>query len=539
MADTLELTLDQVLADPKLSTAFVAERGRQDFAFFCREILGYKDMAAEHEELCWFIQHHPALFKLILMPRYTFKSCLATTAYSLWLLANNPSLRILIYSSSSTLAQTFLVDIKNHILHLNQQSLFRAVYGDWEVDPKRGVWNQSAIVVKPRIVAHAEPSIDTSGIETSRVGAHYDVIIFDDLVVKENVTTKDLMDKVYDCYKTALSLLKPQGQVMMIGTRWHFGDMYGRLLAEDRTSVASPGGKRLATYIRDGEVSPTGTPFPFASIGLTKDFLLQQKELQGSYIYSCLYRNEPTDPETAVFKTQDFAFYDPTQRLKDAWVQSLFITCCVDPAISQATDADQTAITVVGTDADWNLYLLDAEAGRMLPDDILETIFNLATRWRFQVLGIETTAYQKMLAQELHRRRWQQRQQSGTWQNFRIEEFSGISTRSKEQRIQGLQPYHEGHRLKFPGTSVETLEGVWSTLAYQLIQFPHSAKDDLMDSLAYHIFIARTGSLAQPTQVIPWNSPAGLERAAYDKEVTVMGQRPRWLRRPVDALVFS
>mgnify|MGYP001615049899 FL=1 len=68
------------------------------------------------------------------------------------------------------------------------------------MDPKRGVWNQSAIVVSVRKHASVEPSIDTAGVETSKVGKHYSRIKFDDLVSDKNVTTKELMDKVASVY---------------------------------------------------------------------------------------------------------------------------------------------------------------------------------------------------------------------------------------------------------------------------------------------------------------------------------------------------
>jgi predicted phage terminase large subunit-like protein len=211
----------------------------------------------------------------------------------------------------------------------------------------------------------------------------------------------------------------------------------------------------------------------------------------------------------------------------------------VDPAISQAQDADSTAITVVGTDDQGVLYLLDLEAGKMLPEQMIDTVLTLHARWHFLVLGIETNAFQRMLSTELRQRLWQSMKRPNAPAPFRIEEFSGTSQQSKRQRILGLQPYHESGRLKFPGTSVETLTGDYRTLALQLQQFPHSHHDDLMDSLAYHVQVMQPGEVTVTAQDIPWNSPAGLERTARNNELVEMGQQPRWLRTPVDPLSFS
>lgn len=494
----------------------------QDFSVFCREVLGYKDMIHEHQELCNFLQHDPIPFKLILMPRYTFKSCIATIGYALWRLTLNDNLRILIYSDATTKAEGFLTAIKNHVTAMDKTSKFREVYGPWEVDPKRGVWNQSQIVIRPRDKAQAEPTVDTGGIETSKVGMHYDLILFDDIVSDKNVTTKEQMDKVTECYKKALSLLRPGGELIMVGTRWHFGDLYGRLLAENERYPM------FATHIRQSIVNDT---YPFAKIGLTQEFLEQQKRSQGSYNFSCLYMNSPVDDETATFKAKDFTFY--TQK-----PNQLYLTCCVDPAISQSTDADSTAITIVGTDSDWNMYVLAIRAGKFLPDQIVEEIFSLHTQYKFSALGIETNAFQKMLKRDIEFRMDQERS-APRWYPFSIVEFTGTSKNTKEMRIRALQPYHERGALRLPGERLELLSGVWMDLAYQMLQFPHATHDDILDSLAYHVSIHRAGDTTIPVQDIPYTSAAWFERECQKEAIQVMARRPRWTRTPVPALSFS
>ena len=505
------------------------ERYLADLPSFLREVLGYT-LLPDHEQLCELLTEpgHPPL---ILMPRGSYKSSLVTIGYALWRLAKQDTLRILIYSDTTEKAQGFLEAIKNHLLGTAPRSRFREQFGPWEVDPKAGVWNQSAIVVKARQSASVEPSIDTAGIETSKVGKHYDLILFDDIVTDKNVTTKEQMDKVADCYRKALSLLMPGGEVIMLGTRWHFGDLYGRLIAENEVYPS------WRLFRRAAEVNGQ---YPFATIGLTKEFLDRRRAVQGTYLWSCLYQQQPTDPETAAFKAEDFRFYLPSLRFQPDWQAGLYITCCVDPAISQANDADLTAITVVGTDQEWNLYLLDAVAGRFLPDETLDIMFDLHRKWAFKVLGIETTAFQRMLAQDLRRRFWEERQKRQHFATFHIEEFTGVTQKSKEQRILGLQPYHESGRLKFPGQRLELLDGVWRDLAFQLIEFPHSAKDDLSDSLAYHLFLTQRGQVATPEKTYPETSAAWYEREVWAKQqMKELQRRPRWRRPPVPQLAFS
>jgi predicted phage terminase large subunit-like protein len=498
-----------------------------DFELFCREAMGYADMNDEHSQLCSFIQNPSSLFQLILMPRYTFKSSIATVARSLWHLLRDENRRILIYSDSSAKAEAFLSEIKHHLLGQKATSQFRNVVGAWEVDPKKGVWNQSALVIAARTQARAEPSVDTAGIETSKVGMHYDDIIFDDIVSDKNITSRDLMDKVAECYRKALSLLRPSGTITLVGTRWHFSDLYGRLLAENTNT------KMFSTFIRKAEVNGK---YPFASVGLTPQFLRQQKQQQGSYIHSCLYQNEPANPEDAIFKIEHFSFYDPR-----AIPKGLYITCCLDPATGQGED--NAALTVVGTDEQLNMWLLEIVSGKLLPSEQVEVVFNLHYKWGIKTFGIEVNHYQKMLRRDLEFRVAEERRRNRTFRLFHVAEFTGTSVNTKDMRIRALQPYHERQAIKLPGSRVELLEGAYARLTSQMIQYTDSHKpahDDELDSLAQHVSIHQQGQAEHPTEEFPYTSAKWFERHYWlPKEREARRWQPRWKQSPEPELAFS
>ena len=67
---------------------------KENFEHFIFDALGYEDLNQQHRELCQFIQYNKKKFKLILMPRYTFKSSIATIGYTLWRLTKNPNTRV-------------------------------------------------------------------------------------------------------------------------------------------------------------------------------------------------------------------------------------------------------------------------------------------------------------------------------------------------------------------------------------------------------------------------------------------------------------
>src|SRR3990167_745734 len=115
---------DLLASDLDAQRLALQERSKLDLAFFCREVLGFKDMNAEHEALCAFLQDEPAKVKLMLMPRYTFKSSIITIGHTLWLLLTDPNARLLLYSDATEKAEGFLSGIKAHITGSIQGSLF-------------------------------------------------------------------------------------------------------------------------------------------------------------------------------------------------------------------------------------------------------------------------------------------------------------------------------------------------------------------------------------------------------------------------------
>jgi len=440
--------------------------------------LGWKELVWEHKDLCRFLEEDKR-FKLILMPRYSLKSCIGTVGYSLWRLVRDENIRILIYSDSASKAEGFLGDVKNHILGKAGNSLFRENYNGWE--NKVSVWNQSQVVVSVRQAHSKEPSVDTGGIESSKVGMHYDLIIFDDIVSDLNTTTKAQMDKVWDCYRKSLSLLKPGGDVVVIGTRWNWGDAYGRIIEEDKGEW---GIFHKQAIVKCKE----GLRYPFKDIGLGKDFLQAQKERQGSYFFSALYQNDPTDDSTALFRREDFRFY------KRVDLDKLYVTCTCDPA---GSGGDYTAFTVVGTDKEYRMYLLYARAEQYKPHQIVNEIIRLSYGYKFIRFGIETNTFNGMLERDLKLRIVEERKNK-KFKSFGVETLRSTCMKGagKHARILSLQPIHERGDLLFEGDKLEGLKGDYAQLVEQMVRYTHSHRpihDDLVDSLSLHVQLSRKG----------------------------------------------
>jgi hypothetical protein len=190
-----------------------------------RHLLGFQDVTLRTHGPIIDALESEHLRKLICVPRGCLKSSLACVAYPIWLLVNNPNLRILIDSELFTNSSTFLREIRAHLEDPKFVSLFGVFRGD--------VWNESEIIIKQRTKMRKEASVTVGGIETTKVGQHYDVIIGDDYNSPNNSNTPRNAQKVVDHYKYNLSILEPTGTYVVIGTRYSEADVIGYILSNE------------------------------------------------------------------------------------------------------------------------------------------------------------------------------------------------------------------------------------------------------------------------------------------------------------------
>lgn len=210
---------------------------RKSLKFLGQGILGYDDWSALHDEIELELDA-PENMKLILVPRGHLKSSVITIAKPIQWLLRDPNERILIANAVWDNARHFMWKIQDY---LTDKSILPHLFGNFV--SKR--WNQDEFVIAQRTVAHAEPSIATTGLEKTQTSQHYTKILMDDLVVRENIGTKEQKQKVITFFKDTLDLLEPSGELVIVGTRWANGDLY-QYIIENLAGMIN--GKRVRTH---------------------------------------------------------------------------------------------------------------------------------------------------------------------------------------------------------------------------------------------------------------------------------------------------
>lgn len=428
-------------------------RSRHDLKFLCKGILQYPDWS-ENQRLHYDISRKvrsPSKFKLFLLPRDHLKSSIITKGGAIMRMLSNPNIRILIANNTWDNARKFLGSIQKH---LDRGALLPTYFGSF----KSSHWNQDEIVIRQRTMVLDAPTIATTGLEKEQTSQHYDLIIADDLVARENVSTKEQRQKVKDYINSLMALLEPQGELWVVGTRWSQDDAYGDLIEEGIWDT-------LIRGCWDDE-ERTKPIFPEKFTAEKLHFL---RKKMGASLFSCWFLNDPVSQEAADFKKEWIKYYQPSPHPSNLYL-------AIDPAVSLSKDADYSALVVAGMFKDRRIRVVDYIRGRFVPSELVDKIFEVVEKWNLHQIGIETYIFQKTLKYDIHN---EQRRRN---KYFSVDELrvgrsrTGEPTINKEARIRSLQPLFEQGLIEV---------APWMTdLVDELLSFPRGKNDDLVDALS-------------------------------------------------------
>lgn len=228
------LTKEELVAMPvNQRTGYLIEACKWDLRSLCTAVLG---MRKWDDNLHGWVQRaldEPGKEKLFLLPRGHLKTSIITVGWSIQQMLRNPNVRILINNAVWENARTILSQIAGY---LTTKSYLKDLYGEFKGPSCR--WNQDQLEILQRSKGTIkEPTFDTSGVEAAKTGQHYDIIINDDIVVRENVTTAEQIEKVMNFHRDCYALLDPGGIIIDVGTRWAMNDVYGQIINTNMKSM--------------------------------------------------------------------------------------------------------------------------------------------------------------------------------------------------------------------------------------------------------------------------------------------------------------
>mgnify|MGYP001818170406 CR=1 FL=1 len=430
-------------------------------------VLGYQVKPFHLSMMRWqFV--HPENLQLVF--RGAGKSTVCTITKAIHLLMKDPNLRILLASKTSTHAEAFLKEIK---AHLEENERLIELFGPYYDPRKVNKWDSREIEVLPRTLRAKEASITCIGVEGMVVGKHYDVIISDDLVDEDNSRTKLQRDKVKTWYyKTLDPTLEPpdsevphRGEHHRLGTRYHYDDLYGHLLANELSRAT-----QVIPALDENGRTPWPEKFP-------PKWFVAKRQKSGIIIFNSQFQCDTEAMKGEIFQYDDCKIVTDDNIPFDAKVRTFM---GVDLAISEKSKNDKFAIVVVGKDTSGNYYVLDYFEKQLRFGAQTQKILEYYIKWTPIRCGIETNAYQDAQYQNL--RDTVTAEEHGIHgKDLRLKRIN--TDKDKITRAWKLSPLFEDGRMHFKENQQLLIE--------HLVLFPNYKYKDLFDALDLAIRASR------------------------------------------------
>ena len=301
-----------------------------------------------------------------------------------------------------------------------------------------------------------------------------DLIIVDDLEDAESVRSDEQRAKTkawfFEDVLNSINRSRKDWKIIVIGTLLHEDSLLANLLED-------PAWFHAHLSICDENFKSNWPDF-MSDEDLKK--LVEQYRRMG--LLDSFYREYmgvPIAKESAKFQQTMFKYYDETDDEFIRERKGLEGIVILDPAKTTTSKSDASAIVGFGIDVKTpKIYVRDIVYGNLHPEQQYTECFDMADRIGARVIGIEVNSLNEFITYPLRTEMIRQKRY------YDIVELKARA--SKEERIAALVPFY---RLGF----VYHNPSVCGILEQQLLSYPRSKKDDVMDATAYVVEMLELG----------------------------------------------
>lgn len=479
---------------------------RDDFFAFCRDAMGFMDFYEPlHRPLCQLIGDSRIKRKLILLPRGHFKSTIISICFPVWRLLHNHDEVIALCSAANDKAEEAIEEISDRVMRERFQLLFGKDLGHPSTWPR----NSRTNIRIPRTGSMTGPSITTYSVESSEVGRHASIMILDDIANQAGMNTAASRDKLWGWFTRQLSVLNPNSELIVVGTRWHWDDPYSRIEKKFKGFFYTEEEKE-DILLGKAEPEPLKWWFEKRQVIENKNFIFptrftpavleELKKSQEDYVFHCFYYNEPTGSGNNPYDLRKFAWihYDEPEECEDeeGKLQTPFTHIFVDPASSERDDACYSGIVIA--DAIWTKQVVVKEAilERYPPDELVDTLFSLAQIHQPLRICIEDEAYQRSIVHWLRRLMFEHDQ---TFQVLPIKIPRNIR---RYARMDAIQPFIHNRTIVFKNDMPGREHIIEEFETYP--KGPHKDLIAAMTMIPYSILYPPRIRVKQPEKELPY-----------------------------------
>ena len=300
------------------------------------------------------------------------KSTYASHLFPGWYLGRNPTNSVIAASHTAQLATRFGRRVRN---------LFNSP--DWPYPDAALAADSKAADQWETIQGGEYFAVGVGGAVTGR---RADLAIIDDPIKgRKDADSITVRENLWEWYRADFhNRLKPGAAVVLIQTRWHEGDLAGRILPQDYEGasgwVDGQDGERwfvvnLPALAEADDALGRSPGEPLWPEWFTLVRLETEKMVQGPRNWSALFQQRPAPEGGNYFLADWWRWYETPPP-----VGTLRIVGAADYAVT-ADGGDFTVHGVGGVDADDYLYILDWWRRQTASDAWVETLLDLMQRW--------------------------------------------------------------------------------------------------------------------------------------------------------------
>lgn len=452
----------------------------------------------------------------IAAPRGSAKSTVVSGVYLLWSLCHATEQYIVILSATADQAAGFLDLVKDELATNHQlREDFPEVCEPLGRKPRPERWRKDEIITR-------------TGIRISALGAGQrlrgrkhgpdrpTLIVLDDIEHVNNTETPEVRRKLDRWFRrTVLRCGTSTTNIIMVGTIQHYDALlakvvdpkqfptwrgcvyrsivrwspakelwetwtnlfHGRGEWADHTGPAAA--KAFCAQHREAMLADTEVLWPVAE---PYEYLMEMREGDGHLSFDAEMQNEPVNPAECLFQPEDIVYWDQAWPNEGALFAAIgdharIVGAC-DPSLGKSGSDYSAIITLLQDTRTRQLYVLDADIRRRLPNQTIEDIIAHHQHRRYDRFVVESNGFQELMVNQLQDRA----RKAGQSLPIRMVTHQ----RDKRARIQNLHPHVHSGALQFNTHHHELLE--------QLRFYPKASHDDGPDALE----MAATLAISRP-----------------------------------------
>lgn len=402
---------------------------------------------------------------MVFLPPRSSKSLICSKLFPAWYIGNYANHEIMSVSHSDQLASDFGRTVRDIVNTEKFQRIFK------------GVALRSDVKAAGKWKTNKNGSYYAAGVRSQVAGRGANIALLDDVMSEEDSFSQTGRKYIKEWYPAGLrTRLMPNGSIIIINTRYHYDDLCGWLLKQEKTAEQNTYPWEVISipaWLNEEAAElldlPVGSSY-FPEWKSDEILRIDEQEIRasnGARYWNSLYMQDPSPDDGGIIKKKYINWWEYEEP-----PECQFIIQTYDTAFSTSRTADYSVIQTWGIFHDYDedyghsshLILLGNTRGRYEYPELRRIAQDLYREFRPDVCIIERKASGQSLIQDMRR--------AG------LPVLDYLPDKDKVARVYASTPMMEAGRVWLPKNKV------WADdLFSECMSFPNGSHDDQVDCM--------------------------------------------------------